>query len=260
MEYGSLSADGKQDEDSRLPDNPDNPYGFSKFPMGFNVDVIASARGQQTYKMNKNSRYYDMSLSTKLARLGHAAFLFMSNVRDRVSYIYPTVNAAGAGLLLSETFTAESMNLSEETTASPRTKVSPLSVNFKEAEGGCSRKSKECRCRERTKEKQNNAIYNEMVLWNSDVHALNHLLQLAALNNDSTGVKATNTAAIQLATARQKPSIASFSSKQKGRLFILNAEHKKCTIVSSKTGMLADIEFHNAIYAMQILTELLAPA
>lgn len=63
------------------------------------------------------SRYYDMSLSTKLARLGHAAFLFMSNVRDQVSYIYPTVNAAGAGLLLSETFTAESMNLSEETTA-----------------------------------------------------------------------------------------------------------------------------------------------
>ena len=59
------------------------------------------------------SRYYDMVLSTKLAGLGHAAFLFMTTARDRVSYIYPNVNAAGAGLLLSETFTADSMNLSE---------------------------------------------------------------------------------------------------------------------------------------------------
>lgn len=147
------------------------------------------------------SRYYDMSLSTKLARLGHAAFSFMSNIRDRVSYIYPTVNAAGAVLLLSETFTAESMNLSEackfcdinwqekalynfdwyfywkvlvsefsclievpadwlligweDNFIAPRTKGIPTErINFKEAEGGCSRKSKECRCRERTKEKQ----------------------------------------------------------------------------------------------------------
>ena len=54
-----------------------------------------------------------MILSTKLAGLGHAAFLFMSTARDRVSYVYPNVNAAGAGLLLSETFVPESMNLSE---------------------------------------------------------------------------------------------------------------------------------------------------
>lgn len=59
------------------------------------------------------SRYYDMILSTKLAGLGHAAFLFMSTARDRVSYIYPNVNSAGAGLLLSETFTPHSMNLAE---------------------------------------------------------------------------------------------------------------------------------------------------
>ena len=59
------------------------------------------------------SRYYDMILSTKLAGLGHAAFLFMSTARDRVSYIYPNVNAAGAGLLLSQTFVPDSMNLSE---------------------------------------------------------------------------------------------------------------------------------------------------
>ncbi|KAJ0008469.1 hypothetical protein Pint_30318 [Pistacia integerrima] len=106
MEYGSLFADGKQDEDPRPPDNPDNPYGFLKFPMGFNVeiaslplkirgdvrrcccvvsggvyenllffpaiqllkdrypgvqvDVIASARGKQTYEMNKSVRWADV--------------------------------------------------------------------------------------------------------------------------------------------------------------------------------------------------------
>lgn len=60
------------------------------------------------------NRYYDMILSTKLAGIGHAAFLFMSTARDRVSYVYPNVNAAGAGLFLSETFVPDSMNLSED--------------------------------------------------------------------------------------------------------------------------------------------------
>ncbi|XP_038713099.1 photosynthetic NDH subunit of subcomplex B 1, chloroplastic isoform X2 [Tripterygium wilfordii] len=186
LEYGSLFRDGKQEEDPRPPDNPDNPYGFLKFPMGYSVeiaslaskvrgdvrrccciisggvyenllffpaiqlirdrypgvqiDVIASPRGKQTYEMNKNvrwanaydpdddsvdpadymdmlgllkSRYYDLVVSTKLAGLGHAAFLFMTSARDRVSYIYPNVNAAGAGSLLTESFRADSMNLSE---------------------------------------------------------------------------------------------------------------------------------------------------
>eukprot|EP00262_Sarcandra_glabra_P013174 TRINITY_DN3598_c0_g1_i3.p1 TRINITY_DN3598_c0_g1~~TRINITY_DN3598_c0_g1_i3.p1 ORF type:complete len:404 (-),score=69.87 TRINITY_DN3598_c0_g1_i3:203-1414(-) len=186
MENGSLFSDGKQEEDPRPPDNPNNPYGFLKFPYGYNpevaslglkvrgdvrrcccvvsggvyenllffptiqlikdrypgvlVDVVTSSRGKQTYELNKNvrwadaydpddhfpepaeytdmvgvlkGRYYDMVLSTKLAGLGHAAFLFMTTARDRVSYIYPNVNAAGAGLLLSETFKPDSMNLSE---------------------------------------------------------------------------------------------------------------------------------------------------
>lgn len=109
MEYGSLFADGKQEEDPRPPDNPTNPYGFLKFPMGFNVeiaplagkvrgdvrrclclisggvyenllffpaiqlikdrypgvevDVVTSARGKQTFEMNKNVRWatvYDL--------------------------------------------------------------------------------------------------------------------------------------------------------------------------------------------------------
>lgn len=58
-------------------------------------------------------RYYDMVLSTKLAGLGHAALLYMTAARDRVGYIYPNVNSAGAGLLMSETFTPDSTNLSD---------------------------------------------------------------------------------------------------------------------------------------------------
>lgn len=41
MENGSLFADGKQEEDPRPPDNPDSPYGFLKFPMGYNVEVAS---------------------------------------------------------------------------------------------------------------------------------------------------------------------------------------------------------------------------
>lgn len=62
---------------------------------------------------NLQNRYYDMILSTKLAGIGHGAFLFMSSARDRVSYVYPNVNAAGAGLFLSETFTPATTNLAE---------------------------------------------------------------------------------------------------------------------------------------------------
>lgn len=54
-----------------------------------------------------------MILSTKLAGIGHAAFLFMTSSRDTVSYVYPNVNAAGAGVFLSETFTPDTLNLAE---------------------------------------------------------------------------------------------------------------------------------------------------
>ncbi|CAI9113873.1 OLC1v1014567C1 [Oldenlandia corymbosa var. corymbosa] len=186
MEYGSLFSDGKQDEDPRLPDDPNSPRGFLKFPTGFSVEVaslgskirgdvrrccciisggvyenllffptiqlikdrypgvqidtVTTERGKQAYEINKNvrwadvydpdddfpepaeytdmigvlkNRYYDMILSTRLAGIGHAAFMYMATARERVSYIYPNVNAAGAGLLLSESFKADSMNLSE---------------------------------------------------------------------------------------------------------------------------------------------------
>ncbi|XVF24661.1 hypothetical protein REPUB_Repub13aG0146400 [Reevesia pubescens] len=392
-EYGSLFTDGKQEEDPRPPDNPDNPYGFLKFPMGFNVelaslplkirgdvrrcccvisggvyenllyfpviqlikdrypgvqvDVLASPRGKQTYELNKNvrwanaydpddewpepaeytdmvgllkSRYYDMILSTKLAGLGHAAFLFMTTARDRVSYIYPNVNAAGAGLLLSETFTADSMNLSEggytmyhqmvdwlgrPFRSVPRHLVGPLRVSI-------SRKLKEF-----VVEKYRNAGAEEgkyivihgiesdskasmqsrgdtdsllpIQVWAEiakDIRGFKPLFviphekerenveeevgddasivfittpgQLAALINDSAGVIATNTAAIQLANAREKPSIGLFCSGQKGKLFVPNAEEKKCAIVSSRTGKLIDIDVETVKQAMQIFEMSLA--
>ncbi|MQL93584.1 hypothetical protein Taro_026227 [Colocasia esculenta] len=36
--------------------------------------------------------------------------------------------------------------------------------------------------------------------------------------------------------------IALFSSEEKGRLFVPNAEEKRCAIISSKTGKLADVD------------------
>ncbi|XWS16540.1 hypothetical protein CRYUN_Cryun34aG0097100 [Craigia yunnanensis] len=386
-EYGSLFTDGKQEEDPRPPDNPDNPYGFLKFPMGFNVelaslplkirgdvrrcccvisggvyenllffpaiqlikdrypgvqvDVLASARGKQTFELNKNvrwanaydpddewpepaeytdmvgllkSRYYDMVLSTKLAGLGHAAFLFMTTARDRVSYIYPNVNAAGAGLLLSETFTADSINLSEggynmyhqmvdwlgrPFRSVPRHHVLPLRVSI-------SRKLKEVvaeKYRNAGAEKGKYIVIHgiesdskasmqsrgdtdsllPIQVWAEiakDIRGFKPLFviphekerenvedevgddasivfittpgQLAALINDSAGVIATNTAAIQLANAREKSSIGLFCSEQKGRLFVPNAEEKNCATVSSKTGKLIDIDVEAVKQAMQI--------
>ncbi|MED6125866.1 Photosynthetic NDH subunit of subcomplex B 1, chloroplastic, partial [Stylosanthes scabra] len=41
MEYGSLFADGKQEEDPRPPDDPDSPYGFLKFPAGYAVEIAS---------------------------------------------------------------------------------------------------------------------------------------------------------------------------------------------------------------------------
>ncbi|XP_042509615.1 photosynthetic NDH subunit of subcomplex B 1, chloroplastic [Macadamia integrifolia] len=387
MEYGSLFTDGKQEEDTRPPDNPDNPYGFLKFPMGFNVeidslglkirgdvrrcccivsggvyenllffpaiqlikdrypgvqvDVLASPRGKQTYELNKNvrwadpydpdedfpepseytdmigvlkGRYYDMVLSTKLAGFGHAAFLFMTSARDKVSYIYPNVNAAGAGLMLTEMFKPEGVNLYDggfnmyhqmldwlgrPGRGVPRQPVPPLRVSI-------SRKLKdyvEDKYKKSGAEKGKYIVIHGIqsdskatMLSKGDTDSLLPLQawaeiakairsvrpvfviphekeredveevvgedasivfittpgQLAALVNDSVGVIATNTAAIQLANARDKPSIALFSSEEKGRLFVPNAKEKKCVIVPSKTGNLIDIDVEAVKNAIQI--------
>ncbi|KAJ4822835.1 Photosynthetic NDH subunit of subcomplex B 1, chloroplastic [Turnera subulata] len=389
LEYGSLFADGKQDEDPRPPDDPDNPYGFLKFPPGYaveiaslgskvrgdvrrcccllsggvyenllffpaiqlikdrypgvQIDVVATARGKQTYEMNKNvrwadvydidqdfpdpgeyndmlgvirNRYYDMVLSTKLAGFGHAAFLFMSTARDRVSYVYPNVNAAGAGLLLSETFKAESMNLADggyhmyhqmldwlgrPFRSVPRQPVPPLKVSISrrlkefveekykaagavkgkyivlhgiESDSQASMQSgsdtdsllpievwgqiaeamrgfKPVFVIPHEKERENVEEAVWLLLDDPSIVFITTPGQLAALINDSAGVIATNTAAIQLANAREKPSIALFGSEEKSQVFIPNAEEKKCTIVSSKTGRLKDIDVGEVIKAMQ---------
>ncbi|KAG5227832.1 NDH-dependent cyclic electron flow [Salix suchowensis] len=393
MEYGSLYVDGKQDEDTRPVDNPDNPYGFLKFPKGYNVevaqlglkirgdvrrcccmvsggvyenllffpviqmlkdrypgilvDVLASDRGKQCYELNKNvrwanvydpdgdpdpaiytdmigvmkNRYYDLILSTKLAGLGHASFMFMSSARDKVSYIYPNVNAAGAGLLLTETFTPDSTNLSEggyhmyhqmlDWLGRPiynvaRQPVPPLRVSI-------SRKLKEyvqAKYRAAGAEKGKYIVIHgiesdskasmqsrgdtdsllplevwdqiadvisgfkpvfviphakerenvEEIIYNEDIGIVLITTpgQLAALINDSAGVIATNTAAIQLANAREKPSIALFGSEEKGKVFVPNAEEKKCIIVSSKSGKLKDIDVGAVKQAMQIFDMSLA--
>ncbi|KAH9603303.1 hypothetical protein KSS87_004159 [Heliosperma pusillum] len=356
MEYGSQYADGKQEEDSRLPDDPNNPYGFLKFPPGFavevaslglkirgdvrrcccvvsggvyenllffpviqqikdrypgvQIDVITTDRGKQTYEMNKNvrwanvydpddnfpepaeytdmvgvlkNRYYDMVLSTKLAGIGHAAFLFMSTARDRVSYIYPNVNSAGAGLFLSETFTAESLNLSEggyymyhqmtdwlgrPVRDVPREPVLPLKVSL-------SRKVKEvveAKYQSAGVEKGKGVTplfviphekvredVEEVVGDDTSIVFITTPAQLAAVINDSAGVIATNTAAIQLANAREIPSIALFCSQEKGKTFVPNAEEKKCTIIPSRTGKLEDIDIEVVKAALQVFNAAAAP-
>ncbi|KAL6137843.1 hypothetical protein ACLB2K_063132 [Fragaria x ananassa] len=385
MEYGSLFVDGKQDEDERLPENPDNPYGFLKFPMGYSVevaslalkvrgdvrrcccvvsggvyenllffpvvqllkdrypgvlvDIVASARGKQAYELNKNvrwadvydpdehfpepadytdmvgllkGRYYDMVLSTKLGGIGHATFLYMTTARDRVSYIYPNVNAAGAGLFLSETFTPNSTNLSDggynmyyqmvdwlarPSKTVPQQPVPPLKVSIskklkqvvesKYKNAGVARgkyiviHGLESDSKASMQSKGDTDSLLPIQLWDAIASGLREFRplfviphekerenveevigddtsivfittpgQLAALINDSAGVIATNTAAIQLANARDKPCIALFGSQEKGKLFVPNAEQKNCVIVSSKTGRLKDIDIeavNNAI-------------
>ncbi|KAK8965413.1 hypothetical protein KSP40_PGU004514 [Platanthera guangdongensis] len=83
----------------------------NRYP-GVQLDVVTSPRGKQAYEIDKNvrwadaydpddyfpvpaeyvdmlgllrNRYYDLMVSTKLAGFGHAAFLFMSSARDKVS-------------------------------------------------------------------------------------------------------------------------------------------------------------------------------
>ncbi|XP_062154952.1 photosynthetic NDH subunit of subcomplex B 1, chloroplastic [Alnus glutinosa] len=316
---------------------------------GVQVDVLASARGKQTYELNKNvrwanvydpdddfpepaeytdmvgllkNRYYDMVLSTRLAGLGHAAFLFMTTARDRVSYVYPNVNSAGAGLLLSQTFTPDSNNLSDEGyhmyhqmldwlgrpfRSVPRQPVPPLKVAISKklkavveakyrkvgAEKGRyvvihgiksdSKASMQSRgdtdsllpievwaeiadsirgprpifVIPHEKEREN---VEEVVGDDASIVFITTPGQLAALINDSAGVIATNTAAIQLANTREKPSIALFCSEEKGKLFVPNAEEKKCVIVSSKTGKLIDIDIQAVKKVLQIFDVSLALA
>ncbi|XP_024543566.1 photosynthetic NDH subunit of subcomplex B 1, chloroplastic isoform X2 [Selaginella moellendorffii] len=107
---------------------------------GVEIDVIASERGKQVYEMNKNvsrawvfdidqqfikpalymemltmvkNEYYDMIVSTKLAGIGHALFMWLTDCTKNIGYIYPDVNGAGAGPFLYAAVDAPRLNLAE---------------------------------------------------------------------------------------------------------------------------------------------------
>lgn len=311
---------------------------------GVRIDMIATARGKQTYEMNKNvryanvydvekefvvpadymemigmlkNRYYDLVISTKLAGLGHSIFMFLTSARTKIGYVYPNVNAVGAGLFLTEALKAPQLDLADggynmykeliEQFAQPgrnvpRQALPPLRVSI-------SRKLREVvetKYKDAGLEKgeflvihgiesdseatmQSRGDYDSLLpikFWadlsrslssvkvlfviphererenimeavgeDSNIVFITTPGQLAALINDSIGVVATNTAAIQLAHALDKPSVALFSSIKKANLFIPNATEKRCTIIASETGKLADINTEDAKVAIKDVFE-----
>ncbi|XP_062195984.1 photosynthetic NDH subunit of subcomplex B 1, chloroplastic-like [Phragmites australis] len=382
FDYQGAFSGGKQEEDPRPPEDPANPYGFLRFPQGYNpeldslaskvrgdvrraccvvsggvyenvlffpvvqllkdrypgvlVDVVASVRGKQVYEMCKNvryanvydpdddwpepaeythqlgvlkNRYYDLILSTRLAGIGHALFLFMSSARDKVGYVYPNVNSAGAGLFLTAMFKPPTTNLSDggynmykdmlewigrPAKNVPRQPTPPLRVSISKklraivedkynragVEKGkyvvlhgiasdsvanmTSRGDDDCllpleHWAEIAKgissddkglkplfviphEKHREEI-EEIVGEDTNILFITTPGQLTCLINDSAGVVATNTSAVQLANARDKPCVALFSSEEKARLFLPYVEDKSsCTEVASATGKLIDID------------------
>ncbi|KAL3686857.1 hypothetical protein R1sor_013166 [Riccia sorocarpa] len=72
--------------------------------------------------------------------------------------------------------------------------------------------------------------------------------QLGAVIRDSVGVVSTNTAAVQIAVAFNKPSVAIFGSDDKASLFVPSFA-QKLKVVTSKTGKLADVDIQEAISA-----------
>ncbi|MCO5610248.1 hypothetical protein L7F22_064484 [Adiantum nelumboides] len=106
---------------------------------GVEIDMVASPRGKQTYELNKNVKKawvydvygnpdpsqnlemigkiknddYELLVSTKLSGFGHASTMWMTNARDKIAYVYPNVNAAGAGIFLTDWAEAPRLNLAE---------------------------------------------------------------------------------------------------------------------------------------------------
>ncbi|XP_042432611.1 photosynthetic NDH subunit of subcomplex B 1, chloroplastic-like [Zingiber officinale] len=297
---------------------------------GVQIDVVASPKGKQVYEVNKNVRwanvydpdedfpepteYVNMIGLLKLAGLGHAAFLFMTSTRDKVSYVYPNVNVAGAGLLLTETFTSPTMNLSEcgyhmydemeewlgrSFCSVPRHPVSPLRVPIsKKLRAYVEEKYSKVGVRKggfvvihgietdsvaSMRSKGDSDSLLPIQVWVEIVKGLRvvkplfviphekvredveevvgddtHIFfittpgQLAALVDDAIRVIATNTAALQLANARNKPSIALFSSEEKANTFVPNAREKRCSIIASSTRKLIDIDVESVKNTVEI--------
>ncbi|XP_075667517.1 photosynthetic NDH subunit of subcomplex B 1, chloroplastic isoform X3 [Castanea sativa] len=328
MEYGSLFTDGKQDEDPRPPDNPDNPYGFLKFPAGFSVeiaslglkirgdvrrcccvvsggvyenllffpaiqlikdrypgvqvDIIASARGKQTYELNKNVRWADVydpdddfpepaeytdmvGLLKMLDWLGRPfrsvprqvvpplRVSISRKLKEVVEAKYKKAGAEKGRYIVIHGIESDSKALMQSRGDSDS--LLPIEVWDEIAEAVRGFRPVFVIPHDKVREDVEEVVGND-----ASIVFITTPGQLAALINDSAGVIATNTAAIQLANAREKPSIALFCSEEKGKLFVPNAEEKKCVIVSSKTGKLIDIDIEAVKRAIQIFDVSLALA
>lgn len=310
-----------------------------KYP-GVKIDVAAAPRGKQTYEINKHVRRawtydcedpfvapgdyteflgklknegYDMVLSTRLAGLGHAMFLFLTDARQRVSYVNPNASGAGAGVFLSSAIRTEKENLAtdgyamyselvefllEPVRGGPSLSVPPLSVNLsrkvrevtreKLAAAGVrpgaytlvhgieSTSAASMRSRGDADSGLSMAVLAEIAKGirgdvlvvipidadqdkvskaapNAKIVKITTPGQLAAAIDDAAAVVTTNTAAVQLATAQKKPSVALFGSEEKAALFVPDAAAKNCAIVSSSTGKLADINTKAVAAALDTL-------
>eukprot|EP00250_Pteridium_aquilinum_P015773 c22757_g1_i1 orf=178-1800(+) len=310
---------------------------------GVDIDVFSTERGKQTYEINKHikrawvydvdaayvvpaeylefvgkikNEYYDMLVSTRLSGFGQSLTLWLTSTRDKIAYVYPDVNAAGAGIFLSDYAEAPRLNLAEggyhmyaeliEVLKNPQPKVPEMSVrplsvalskrlkNFVqqkymheevtqgeflvfhgiESTSNASMQSKgdldsllplqkwaeiaraaSVKCLIVVPNEADKKRVREVLGAGAKVIFITTPGQLAALINDSLGVVTTNTAAVQLACALKKPSVALFSSAEKASLFVPHAKERRCTVVSSDTGKLVDVDAIAAIRAMKTIEE-----
>lgn len=308
---------------------------------GVEIDVVATDRGKQTYEINKyikcawvydvdahyvvpaeymefigklKNEYYEMLVSTRLSGFGQSMTLWLTSTRDKIAYVYPDVNAAGAGLFLSDYAVAPRLNLAEggyhmyaeliEVLKNPKPKVPEMIV--RPLEVAISKRVKnfvqqkymheevykgefmvfhgiESTSKASMQSKGDLDSLLPLQLWaeiaqaasmkwvivvpfEPDKKRVREVLgeeakvvfittpgQLAAIINDSFGVVTTNTAAVQIACALKKPSVALFSSEEKASLFVPHAKERRCTVVSSGTGKLVDVDVKAAIRAMKTL-------
>ncbi|KAG0567766.1 hypothetical protein KC19_7G158800 [Ceratodon purpureus] len=313
----------------------------NRYP-GVKIDVMATPRGKQTYEMNKNVQkawaqpvdeqfirpvdfaetvgkikgdYYDMVVSTKLAGMGHSMFLWLSTVRNKVSYIYPDVNSAGAAKFLDIAVKAPQLELAESGfnmyaemieelsqmgTNQPRTELPPLEIavskrlkayveeKYKEAgvtDGDflvfhgiecdssasmTSKGDKDCllplsmwaEIAKSTSEKVVFVIPNEKERQkvkeacgeDSHIVFITTPGQLGALISASSGVVTTNTAALQMAIALKKPTVALFSSQEKAKLF-MPGYAKDCAVVTSKTNKLSGLDLKATTMALSTIAK-----
>eukprot|EP00850_Spirogloea_muscicola_P002885 SM000011S19063 [mRNA] locus=s11:606314:609018:- [translate_table: standard] len=255
---------------------------------------------------------YDLVLSTKQAGMGHAVFLWMTDARQRVSYVIPNVNGAGAGAFLSAAIRAPHVNLAEggyhmyadleEFLCKPQRDVPQLDVPPLQV--GISRKVRQVALEKREaaglepgvpyvlfhgiqstsaasmqsagdpdsllplsvwaelarvpsakvlvvvpNDKETPKVLDAL---GQGVHPVKITTpgQLAAAIDDSIGVATTNTAAVQLAMALNKPGVAFFSSAEKAAVFAPHAKAKGMAIVASSAGGLAGLDVQAAAAAL----------